>query len=74
MAKEYVYFEVAEEKPRTNVYNVISKSEGIVLGIIYWHAPWRQYIFEAYAGMLWSRGCLKQVINFIQKLMDERKK
>lgn len=72
--KDYVEFVVAEKKPKTNVYSVLSKNNGDILGRIYWYSPWRQYIFHPAPQSIWSRGCLKQVMDFIQKLMDERKK
>jgi hypothetical protein len=72
--KEYVYFEFARAKPRTKVYYVKSKSDDKILGEIYWWSPWRQYIFDPWSSTIYSRGCMKQIIEFIQKLMDERKK
>jgi hypothetical protein len=74
--KKYVTFELTEKKPKTNVYNVRAKNDGTFLGSIYWHFPWRQYIFEpdSYATTIWSRGCLQQVMEFLNGLMDARKK
>jgi len=72
--KEYVKFTLAQRKARTNVYFVVSKSDNSILGRIYWECPWRQYVFHPAPKTIWSCGCLKQVIDFIQKLMDERKK
>lgn len=72
--KKYVYFELTEKKPKTNVYHVRSKNNGTFLGAIYWHFPWRQYVFESDSDTLWSRGCLQQVTDFLNQLMLERKK
>jgi len=72
--KEYVEFILAQKKPKTNVYWVISKSDGGILGRILWDGPWRQYIFRASPNTIWSSGCLKQVCDFIDELMEERKK
>ena len=71
--KEYIYFEIVEKKPKTNVYLVRAKSDGCILGKIYWHFPWRQYIFESKDLILWSKGCLLEVMNFLKNLMDKRK-
>lgn len=74
MTKSYVNFVVVKEKPKTKVFAVQSKSDGISLGVIYWYGPWRQYIFQTMTGSeIWSRGCLKEVTAFMDKLMDERK-
>lgn len=70
--KKYVEFLLVGRKPKTNVYNVVSKSDQALLGTIYWEAGWRQYVFDPWRKTIWSRGCLKQVIEFIQELMDER--
>jgi len=44
--KSYVDFELEEKKPKTAVYRVVSKSEGTILGRIFWRWAWRQYVFE----------------------------
>ena len=71
--KDYCYFKVIEKKPKTKVYGVYAKSDDSFLGVIAWHVPWRQYCFFPMAKTVWSRGCLQQVQDFLQKLMDERK-
>ena len=108
--KKYVYFELIDKKPKTNVYEVRTKSDDFVLGIVKWYFPWRQYCFfpvnwkslieqvEALRlglskhddidvvrlsdvlrllkdnELVFSRGCWKQVDDFIEKLMTERKR
>lgn len=72
--KEYIKFEVLEKKPRTNVYGIFSLSDESLLGKIYWYGPWRQYIFDPWKETIWNRGCLKQVLEFIQELMSQRTK
>lgn len=72
--KRYLMFVVVEHKPKTEVYAVISKSDGSTLGRILWWAQWRQYVWEPTLKTVWSRGCLQQVYEFIEKLMEARKK
>lgn len=72
--KKYVDFELAERKPKTAVYRVVSKSNRETLGSVYWYGPWRQYVFQPEPETIWSHGCMQQVLDFIQKLMEERKK
>lgn len=72
--KEYLEFKLIQKLPKTAVYAVVSKSDGKILGRVYWHWAWRQYIFEAFNITIWSRGCLQQIQDFIDKLMEERKK
>lgn len=74
MGKQYVEFKVAGKKPKTTIYHVVSKSDGFILGVIKWDAPWRQYCFFPAERTTWSRGCLEQVVDFIHNLMEARKK
>ena len=40
--------------------------------MIKWHGPWRQYVLLDNE-CIWSWECLKEVSEFIKKIMDERK-
>lgn len=71
--KEYLYFKLVGHKPRTDVYEVRAKSDDFILGTIKWYAPWRQYCFFPTEDKVFSKGCLNQVNEFIDKLMEERK-
>ena len=71
--KSYVDFELAEKKPKTAVYHVLSKSGGDILATIRWHGPWRKYVFDPADETLWSCGCLAEVQTFIEDLMNARK-
>lgn len=71
----YLEFKVIEHKPKTEVYAVLSKSDNeIILGRVFWWPQWRQYVFEPREQTVWSRGCLQQVYEFIEKIMEARKK
>lgn len=72
--KEHMYFELVDRKPKTNVYEVRSKNDHFVLGVIKWYAQWRQYCFFPSPDTIFSKGCLNQVNEFITKLMKGRKK
>ncbi len=54
-------------------YSVINHKFGDVIGQIHWRGGWRQYVFEADAGIDMSRSCMKEVVIFIDKLMKEWK-
>jgi len=72
--KKYIKFEILEKKPKTQVYGIFSLNDESLLGKIYWYAPWHQYVFDPWRNSIWNRGCLKQVMDFINELMDVRKK
>ena len=57
---------------KTWVYEINSKSSGESLGYVKWYGPWRQYWFEPYnAGF--NSGCLKDITQFLDDLMEERR-
>ena len=62
-----------EKKPKTWVYGVVSLSQGWRLGLVKWYAPWRQYCFFPESEAIFSRSCLKKIIEFTQALMFERR-
>lgn len=74
--KDYLYFEeYTPEKPRkTKIFLVKAISDNEKLGSIAWNNTWRQYCFYPHPYTHWSRGCLKQVYNFIDELMEDRKR
>jgi len=72
---EYIYFE-EEPNPgkKTKQFWCRNKKSDITLGVIRWHSPWRQYCFLPTGPTIFSRGCLKDIVDFINQLMEERKK
>lgn len=47
---EWIKIYVSEQKPKTFVFNIHSKSSNRELGKIRWYPPWRKYIFEPTIG------------------------
>jgi len=72
----YVRFDLLMKLPKTEVYDVTSVSSGDILGQVRWYAPWRQYCFTPTTkfSTWWSRSCFRDIIGFIDELMEERKK
>lgn len=62
-----------EEKPKTSVFSCINIRSGVSIGVVKWHAPWRQYCYFPRGWTVYSRGCMEDIIDFINKLMEERK-
>ena len=71
--RKYIKFRLIKIKPKTNIYEVVNSKKEI-LGKVYWHVPWRQYIFDPEFDTIWSKGCMGEICDFIKGLMDERKK
>lgn len=59
---------------KTKVYSITSKEGNYHLGMIKWYGAWRQYCFFSEQNTVWNRECMRDVEDFMQQLMDERKK
>ena len=70
---EYIEIKLIDKKSKTSVYSVVNLKSETSLGTIQWYGPWRQYCFFPLHSMVFNVGCMRHIIDFIQKLMEERK-
>jgi len=72
---DYLEFKINPYKKNgtKSVYWVISKNRGGILGEIKWYYKWRQYCFYPSDGTLFNKGCMQEIINFMEKLNVKRK-
>lgn len=70
----YIEFELLGHKTKTTIWSCKNKKSGDVIGLVEWYCNWRQYCFMPKGDTVFSRGCMLDVIEFINKLEDERKK
>lgn len=81
---EYMHFKILEEKPKTNVYSVLTNKtiiesgclpHHITLGVILWEPRWRQYVFAPNPDQepIFSVGCIMQIVNFLNELNKNHK-
>ena len=73
LKSKWINFELKEQKAKTQVWNIISKEDSIILGYIAWYPPWRKYVFFPNNNMVFEKTCLNDIILFIDRLMYERK-
>lgn len=76
-SKRYLYFNrTTTPERKTSTYDIM-KNEGdgtaSYLGVIKWYFPWRRFVFEAAPDTFWDSGCLKEVTEKIDELMEARK-
>jgi len=71
---KYLEFFKAGHTGKTEVYNILSKHQGYVIGHIRWYGPWRQYCFYTAPNCVFNTGCLQDIQDFIGELMTERKR
>jgi penicillin-binding protein-related factor A (putative recombinase) len=74
MTIKYIDFELVEQKPKTSVYVIRNIHSQMIIGYIKWYAQWRQYCFFPLENAVYSVGCLKDIIDFVEQLMKERTK
>ncbi len=71
---EYMEFFRSGYTGKTEVYDVLSKRSGAILGHVKWYGAWHQYCFFPSPQCVFNNGCLNDIVEFIQGLMEERKK
>jgi hypothetical protein len=67
---EWLYFELIEEKPKTKMFQVMSKCSNIRLGVIKWYPQWRHYCFfpTIEEETVYSDRCLSSISEFVAEL------
>ena len=63
-----------DKNTKLHKYEVTNTHFQEVIGIIHWRGGWRQYVFQAQPKVDMSRSCQKEIIKFIDELMDDWKK
>lgn len=71
---QYIKMEKIRDLPKTTVWEVQNKSGEYSIGIIKWNPGWRQYCFFPDQDTVYSKGCLQNIIEFIESLMGCRNK
>jgi len=65
---KYIRFKLAEQKPKTLVYDILNNNSDDLIGQVKYYAQWRQYIFFPQEGCIFSVGCLDDIIDFTKKV------
>lgn len=58
---------------KTHTFECLTNNDGIILGLIKWYSPWRQYCFFPWKDTLYAKSCLDDISHFINQLMEARK-
>jgi len=74
MENKYIYIIQTKKHEKTEEYTVVNRKSGTPLGWIKWYGAWRQYCFFPWFDSVFNIECLKFVSEYIEKLMEERKK
>ena len=71
---EWLEFNELETERKTKVFEVRNIKTDFFLGVIEWGTAWRQDVFTPTGEpSKLARSCLKEIYDFIEELMEERK-
>jgi len=68
---QYMNFEKEKRKSKkrkTDIWYCLNNKSHVWLATIKWYAPWRQYCFYPEPEMIFNRGCLEDILDFIEQL------
>lgn len=70
---KYIRFEIIEKKAKTGVWSCENNKHGYRLGVVKWYPGWRQYCYFSNPDVIYSKGCIDDIANFIQQLTEDRR-
>ena len=70
---KFIQFIFVDKTEKTSIWNCYNLKSGDRIGRVKWYCTWRQYCFLPENETVYSRGCLCDINNFIEQLMDDRK-
>lgn len=71
---KYIEFDKVGDTGKTEIWNVLSKSNEFILGQIKWFTKWRQYCFFPSPHTVFNPDCMSDISRVIRELMNRRKK
>ena len=73
----HVFIHKIESLTKTDIYAIVSKKEEDKaedwIAKIKWNGAWRKYRLETDAYTGWDEKCLKEIVNFLEKINKEHK-
>ena len=74
MDYKYITVEPHPQKAgrKTCDYTVRNRKSGVYIATIEWETGWRQHVLCPNSHTIWSLGCLRDVISFIEQITKER--
>ena len=69
---KYMEFDKIGDTGKTEIWNILSKSSGFILGQIKWYGAWRQYCFFPSSQCVFNIGCMDDIKKKINELKAKR--
>lgn len=73
MSAKWISFQEVQTQKKTKTFTITANEGGQVLGEVKWYAPWRKYSFFPSQNTLFETQCLKDIVEFIENLHNERR-
>jgi len=70
---KWIVFVLTKEGEKTDIWRVCTKEGMQSLGLIKWFSSWRKYAFFPVAGTVYEPTCLRDIAEFIEAAMRQRK-
>lgn len=68
---KYMDFHKIGDTGKTEIWDIISKSSGFILGKIKWYYAWKGYCFFPSPNCVFSKGCMTDIQKVIKNLQDD---
>ena len=66
-----IFQEIVEDKRKTKIFYIKSSRSDADLGSIAYYNRWRKYVFYPSNDIIFDTSCLKEIIEFIEKMNME---
>lgn len=73
MAKWITFEQQPMGDKKTKTFYVYNKESHTLLGTVSWYGAFRQYSFTSYGKIIYEKQCLRDIADFLDNLMLERK-
>lgn len=71
MRYTYVYFYLQAQTSKTKVWRCRNNKNQNLLGTVKWFSRWRQYCFFPETNTIFSIGCMKDIMYFIEQVKED---
>jgi hypothetical protein len=65
---KFIHFVRIGFTPKTTIWSCRNNKSGAELALVKWYAPWRQYCFMPSADIVFSKGCIEDILHFMDWL------
>jgi hypothetical protein len=64
---KWISFYFLLDTGKTKIWEVMSKGQGAILGVIKWYGAWRKYSFSPRSNTIFEEKCLRDIADFCER-------